>query len=189
MLQAGYMAKRISPPPGWLKPPHIRDVCSVGDCVNDDFADFVDFSEHNNYRLFDSPRSIQDLATNKALSLINTTLFYYEIYEREFDGVNWETFTTDEVRAPNVTLPVIKNLLGFDVVTFSQGTVSVIEHSPLSCNSLAEDITVNSHCLIETFDGAKLALESGQFEDAEPGPYRIFAVYSVGWPDSEAIAQ
>jgi hypothetical protein len=27
-----------------------------------------------------------------------------------------------------------------------------------------------------------LGFENGTFEDAEPGPDRIFAVYSVAWP-------
>jgi hypothetical protein len=33
--------------------------------------------------------------------------------------------------------------------------------------------------LFESFDEAKAALESGKFDNAEPGPHRIFAVYTV----------
>jgi hypothetical protein len=52
--------------------------------------------------------------------------------------------------------------------------------SPLSCNSLAEKLQVNGHCLFDSFEAAKDALERGQFEHAEPGPYRIIAVYTPG---------
>jgi hypothetical protein len=36
--------------------------------------------------------------------------------------------------------------------------------------------------LFSSFDEAKAHLERGAFNNSEPGPYRIFAVYSVGWP-------
>ncbi|HEX9201861.1 MAG TPA: hypothetical protein VF865_20055 [Acidobacteriaceae bacterium] len=32
-----------------------------------------------------------------------------------------------------------------------------------------------AHCLFATF-------EEAETKNSEPGPYRIFAVYSVGWP-------
>jgi hypothetical protein len=71
---------------------------------------------------------------------------------------------------------------GFDVVTFFAGTSP--EHSPLSCNGMAKKIPTNEHCLIDSFEEAQAALVRGDFKNAEPGPYRIFAVYSVdsSWP-------
>ncbi|MFV7789210.1 hypothetical protein, partial [Enterococcus faecium] len=68
-------------------------------------------------------------------------------------------------------------LHGYDVVTFSGGTAP--ECSPLSCNGLAEAVTVNDFCLFDTCEEAQRALESGLFRNAEPGPYRIVAVYVV----------
>lgn len=38
---------------------------------------------------------------------------------------------------------------------------------------------MNSHCLFDSFDEAKFHLTEGAFNNSEPGPYRIFAVYSV----------
>jgi hypothetical protein len=35
---------------------------------------------------------------------------------------------------------------------------------------------------MQSFDEARTLVESGKFNEAEPGPYRIFAVYSVAWP-------
>jgi len=79
-----------------------------------------------------------------------------------------------------VIVPDKKILEGFDIATFSVGTSP--ECSPLSCNALAAEIKTNCHCLLDSFDEAKQSLESGKFKHSEPGPFRIFAVYSAEWP-------
>ena len=68
-------------------------------------------------------------------------------------------------------------LAGFDVVTFSAGTSP--ECSPLTCCGLAAELGANGHCLFDSFDQARQALESSRFANSEPGPFRIFAVYTV----------
>lgn len=73
--------------------------------------------------------------------------------------------------------PSEKKLLGFDIVTFSVGNAP--ECSYLSCNQMAEYLIVNKHCLLNSFEEAKLHLENKVFAHCEPGPCRIFAVYSV----------
>ena len=65
-------------------------------------------------------------------------------------------------------------------MTFSAG--SSPECSPLSCNGVAKELPTNAHCLFAGFEEAEAALSRGAFKDSEPGPYRIFAVYSVDWP-------
>jgi hypothetical protein len=69
-------------------------------------------------------------------------------------------------------------LEGYDVTTFFVGTSP--ECSPLSCNCLATEISVNGHCLFDTFEQAVQALEAGKLDNSEPGPFRIFAVYTAG---------
>jgi len=76
-----------------------------------------------------------------------------------------------------VLVPIDKHLEGFDVVTFSNKNLP--ECSPLSCNHLAEEIPTNPHCLPDSFSDAKKYLEDGIFNNSEPGPYRIFSVFSV----------
>ena len=44
---------------------------------------------------------------------------------------------------------------------------------------MAQDLEVNAHCLLTSFDEAKKHLESGVFHGCEPGPCRILSVYSV----------
>ena len=45
MRAIGYMYKRVETPEGFDLP-GISDVYSLGACVNDDFADYIDFWKH-----------------------------------------------------------------------------------------------------------------------------------------------
>jgi hypothetical protein len=119
------------------------------------------------------------VAKENSIELDQTSLFYYEVCEKEFDGANWRTFGPESFPT-DVTPPSRKQLEGFDVVTFYAKNAP--ECSPLSCNSMAEELPTNSHCLFDSFEEAERNLSNGVFKDAEPGPYRIFAVYSVEWP-------
>jgi hypothetical protein len=74
----------------------------------------------------------------------------------EFDGQSWNSFTAERSVETRV--------------------------SPPSRNALAEELQTNSHCLFKSFEEAETSLNQGVFEAAEPGPYRIFAAYSVDWP-------
>jgi hypothetical protein len=179
MIPAGYMAKRASKKPVWLKASHVVDVWSVGDCVSEDFADYIEYWKHNGFWLFDSPELIRSVAKEHSIPLDGTLLFYYEVNELEFDGENWQTFGADPSLPTDVLVPANKHLEGFDVVTFWNRNAP--EHSPLSCNGLAEELATNSHCLFASFEEAKMNLQNGSFKNSEPGPYRIFSVNSVPW--------
>jgi len=81
-----------------------------------------------------------------------------------------ETDVTPPSQQCNVTL------VGYDVVVFSD----FLEHSPLSCNHVANIVPVNSHCLFDTFEAAKKAIDTGVFAGrSEDGIYRIFSVSVV----------
>ena len=176
------MAKRVSPRPQWLKADRVTDIYSVSACVSSEFADYINSWKHNGYWFFDSPEIIQQLAEQNAIDLTGTRLFFYETHELEFDGTDgtWVPFKPEPSFTTQVAPPTTKSLEGFDVVTFSVGTGA--ECSPLSCNSLATELETNQHCLLATFDKAKHYLDDGRFKNSEPGPYRIFAVYSTDWP-------
>lgn len=178
MIPVGYMSKKVAKNPDWLKVEPVVDIYSVSGCVSENFADYINFWKHNGYWLFDSPSAIQELSTKESIDLCGTTLFYYEAYEFEYDEDTnqWVAFAPEPSFATNVQLPSRQHLEGFDVVTFWAHTSP--ECSPLSCCSLAKETSVNEHCLFRTFDEAKDALERGLFVNSEPGPYRIFAVYT-----------
>jgi hypothetical protein len=182
MTPAGYLAKNVVTCPDWLKADHVVDVYSVSNCVSEDFADYINRWKHNGYWLFDSPEAIKEVAKEISVELENTRLFYYTVHDLEYDEdeKSWIPFEPEASFKTQVLEPEIKSLEGYDVVTFSAGTSP--ECSPLSCNSLASEIETNEHCLLPSFETAKELLEEGRFENSEPGPYRIFAVYSVQWP-------
>jgi hypothetical protein len=119
MIPAGYLAKRVAVNPAWLKADQVTDIYSVSGCVSEMFADYVEYWKHNGFWIFDSPEAIQNVAHENSIELTGTALFYYEVYEKEFDGETWHPLGPDPSFETNVVVPVDKHLEGFDVVTFS----------------------------------------------------------------------
>jgi hypothetical protein len=180
MIPAGYMAKRVHQATDWL-PSKLVDICSVSGCISEDFADYIHHCQHNGFWFFNSPEIIRSIALQESVALEGTSLFYYEAYELEFDGKSWQAYAPEPSFPTNVALPLKKQLVGFDVVTFYARAAP--ECSPLSCNGMAKELHTNAHCLFASFEEAETNVASGAFNNSEPGPYRIFSVYSVDWPD------
>jgi hypothetical protein len=173
------MAKRIpAQAPDWMKAPAVRDVYSVSSCVNTDVTEDLPRWRQNGYGFFNYPGEIRSIARAIGFDLEGTQLFYYEAFEREFDDGQWFPIKADDDYETAVVMPHKKSLEGFDVVTACDGPNS---HSPLSCNGVAAEVNTNEHCLFRTQEEAEASLIGGRFEDAEPGPYRIYAVYSTDW--------
>lgn len=180
MVPAGYMAKRVVRRPDWLRASSVSSIYSVSRCIAENFADYINFWKHNGYWFFDSPEIIIDIARENEIDLAGTMLFFYEVHDLQLDSGEWKRFEPEESFGTNVIVPEAKVLEGYDVVTFSVQTSP--ECSPLSCNGLAAEVQTNTYCLLKSFEQARTLLENGTFNDSEPGPYRIFAVYSVAWP-------
>jgi hypothetical protein len=180
MVPAGYMAKRVVARPDWLSAERVSSIYSVSGCVSDNFADYIKYWKHNGYWLFDSPERIIEIARENGIDLVETVLFFYEVHEVQFDSGEWMQFEPEPSFGTNVSVPEAKVLEGYDVATFFAQTSP--ECSPLSCNALAAEVETNSRCLLQSFEQARKLLENGTFDDSEPGPYRIFGVYSVEWP-------
>lgn len=174
-IPMGYLYKKIAPKPDWIKA-SIEDVYSISDCVSENFAEYINYWAHNDYWIFNSPEIMQKIAVDMNIDLSEMQLFYYEIYKLQHDN-EWQTFTPNPSFITDILTPQDKKLKGFDVATFSQGNFP--ECSPLSCNNLADKQTINNHCLFDTFEEAKKAIDEGLFNKGEPGPYRIIAVYRV----------
>jgi len=179
MIPLGYMYKNISKKPDWIKDSSVEDIYSLSGCISRDFADYIHHWKHNGYWLFDSPEIIQEIAKQQSIDISNCTLFYYEGYEFEYDedSKEWLSYEPEPSFTTAITQPISRELQGFDVTSFSMHTSP--ECSPLSCNSLAENIAVNEYCLFSSFEAAKHNLESGKFDKVEPGPFRIIAVYKI----------
>jgi hypothetical protein len=158
----------------------VEDVYSVSGCVSEYFADYIKYWKHNGYWFFDSIEIIRSLADEQAIDLGDCRFFYYEVFEEEFEDASetWRPLKPDDGFKTAVVAPARKQLEGYDVVTFSAHTSP--ECSPLSCNNLAAIMETNRHCLFASFDDAKAHIEARDFDNSEPGPFRIFAVYSIG---------
>ena len=179
MIPLGYMLKQVaSPAPEWMNSPAVRSVHSLSNCVSNDFVDYIPLWKHNGWWLFDSGDVVMEVARSQGVAPENVSLFYYEAFDKQYDADQrrWVPFAP-EAFATNVVAPPVARLSGFDVVTFYVGTSP--ECSPLSCCGLAADLAVNERCLFDTFEEAFTALERGDFENSEPGPYRIVGVYEV----------
>ena len=183
MIPVGYMAKRVAPRPDWIEAERVKDIYSVSGCVSNHFADYISYWKHNGYWFFDTPQGISKLAQDHGIDLIGTRLFYYEAYEREFDDdlAQWVDSSPEPSFRTDVLPPSVRVLEGYDVVTFFARTSA--ECSPLSCNALASEVQTNQHCLLPSLERARQLLEEGKFKNTEPGPYRVFAVYSTEWPE------
>jgi hypothetical protein len=179
MTPAGYMAKKVVKRPDWIRAPSVEDIYSLSGCISAPFADYIKHWKHNGYWLFNSVDAIRTLASEHGIPLTHCKIFYYEVFDQEYDDdrMEWRPFAREASFGTAVVLPVRKQLEGYDVVTFTAHTSP--ECSPLSCNNLAAAIRTNSHCLLTSFEDARARIEAGGFERSEPGPFRIFAVYSL----------
>jgi hypothetical protein len=182
LIPIGYMAKHVFVRPDWLHIGRVSGIYSVSRCVSEDFGNWIESWKHNGYWFFNTPDIIRQVAQERTFFLKGTKLFFYEVHELEFDTDDrcWYPFDPEPSWPTNVVLPNAKSLEGYDVVTTSSH--GGVECSPLSCNSLATEIETNQHCLLDGFERARRLLEEGQFDNSEPGPFRIIAVYSTEWP-------
>jgi hypothetical protein len=186
MVPAGYMARRVRPRPPSIQNARVADVYSVSGCISPNFADYINDWRHNGYWFFDRPEIIQEVAREHAIDLEGVTLFYFEVYREQFDGASsaWSPIAPEPSFPLDVVVPSRKVLEGYDIVSFFAG--SSAECSPLSCNALSDDAraaeAMNAHCLLPSLEHASGLLEGGLFEHGEPGPYRIFAVFTLEWP-------
>lgn len=181
MIPVGYMLKQVKLKADWLKVDNVVDVYSVSGCISPDFTDYIKFWKHNGWWFFDSPEIILEIATVENINISNSKMFYYEIYEYDYDCPTklWESVQQETAFQTNVIPPNTKKLEGYDLVNYSISPCGSPECSALSCNGVAEDVPVNQHCLLQTLEEAKKHLEDGKLDNAEPGTYKIFAVYSV----------
>jgi hypothetical protein len=180
MIPIGYMLKNVtSPAPEWMKAPAVTAVHSLSNCVSSDFADYIPLWKHNGWWLFDSQHAVEEAAASVGIPTEQLSLFYYEAHHQQYDEHSqcWQAIVPEDKVPTDVVPPKSATLNGFDVVTSYLGTSP--ECSPLSCNALAAELPVNEHCLFDSFQVAIDALVSGEFKGAEPGPYRIIAVYEV----------
>lgn len=185
MIPAGYLLKRPTFPPEYLRGVPITDVCSASSCVNEDALDLEEGWRQNKFGFANRQDLLWTLADQQGSDVSDAVLFYYEVYDEElesngsvFDPRGWRPLTLMPTWAPDESpaLPTQKEFLGYDVVVFGDGA---LEHSPLACQEIARQVEVNEHCLIDSLQRAKDAIDAGAFVDCKAGIYRVLAVHRV----------
>jgi hypothetical protein len=168
---AGYFPKRVvAPPAGLGVPPSVVDICSVSNCVNDSPTGWIDHWLHNELGLFDTPDLARQVIPAADEGFI---VFAYRVGTVRFDEGRpdvWEWPEIDPEDSGGY------RSLGFDVVGKTDFGIIGFEHSPLSCNGLAAEYPVNSHCLLDDLGTAVKAAEQFSIEQPEPGMYYVVEV-------------
>ena len=98
LTPAGYLYKTVAvPAAGMDLPDNVTAIHSVSGCISKDFADYTSHWLHNGYWLFDHPQPMHEIAAEDEIDLSEMALFYYEIYEQEFDDTTrtWMAFVPD----------------------------------------------------------------------------------------------
>ena len=110
MIPTGFMAKRVVNKPDWPPANGVKDIYSVSGCISKDFANYINFWKHNGHWLFNSPEVIEQVAWEHSIDLAGTTMFYYEVYEREFNDEKelWCPYQSGQSFTTNILLPECK---------------------------------------------------------------------------------
>jgi hypothetical protein len=185
MIPAGYMAKKVIAVPDGLQVGAAKDLYSVSECIAGSFCNWIVHWRHNGYWFFNSVVAVREIAAGEGIDLADFMTFYYRVFDRQWDvdlGA-WVPFSPDPAFVTAVAEPEQRRIEGFDVVSYSAQAAA--ECSPLSCNGCAGTLPVNVHCLFDSFDRARAAVEVGGFQHSEPGPYRIVEVSSLPDLDQE----
>lgn len=173
MQLMGYFPKQIELRPEWLKASGVMDICSVSECVSQGPQDWIQLWRHNEWWLYSTiPDAISVIPQQEADRF---TLFAYQFESMIYHGGESTVFNLPDFDIQ--PLPNTASSLGFDVVSRSMD--STFECSPLSCNHMAEEITVNSHCLIDTLAKAREVAIQFSIEEPEPGPYFVAEIIQI----------
>lgn len=179
-IPMGYDARDVSLPAGYERVP-LQAIFAVSDCIAKGIAERAPVWERNGFHFFDSIARLEDVAHAEGSSLEGMTVLYFEGIPEQVDEAvpgNWSLLRPDPRFETDVEPPSVHELLGFDVVT-SWSDAWSFECSPLSCNGIAAEVSVNEHGLFASEDDARSALARGVFRNAEPGLRKIVAVHRV----------
>jgi hypothetical protein len=172
---AGYFPRSIVARPDWLTSLAVVDVCSVSDCVSPGPGDWVHLWLHNRFGFFNEPDLARRVIAHDDPPM---RLFAYRISTVRFAAGRLETWAWPSDAQP-VPPPPESVSLGFDAVSKYMDDVLGFGCSPLSCNRLADEWPVNSHCLLDDLDAAVKAAEQFSIEQPEPGVYYVAEILEL----------
>lgn len=168
----GYFPKRVAQRPDWLKAPRVAAIRSVSDCISAGPPGWIQHWTHNQmwaYPTVAAARAVVPAGAGDA----------YEVHAYRMLPARWERGQSIAIDLPAVAvepLPQEFERLGFDAVSM-QWAGGMFECSPLSCNSMAEQIQTNEHCLLPSQAEAEQVALRFSSEEPEPGPYYVVEVW------------
>ena len=176
----GYFPRRtLKYPQGF--PPQVREICSVSTCLSEDPDGWIERWQHNDLFFYDTPElawSIVPEANRRE----------YDLYSYFLPPVLYEKGHEKPLDIPPLrVVPLVGSWerLGFDVV--SRHFSATFECSALSCNGMAERVSVNPYCLMEDLDAARRLAETCEAAGCEPGPYFIIELWrAIGQARAES---
>lgn len=177
MIDAGYFAKRVMSKPEWLDAPRVVEICSASNCMSKAPEEWIRAWLHNELGWFN--RASDALTVVPANQRAAYRLFAYRIYPALFRTGSPHEFVLPPDVHPDPIPPTFRRL-GFDSVNKSMATVLGFECSPLSCNSMATEMTTNQSCLFESLEAAIAGATRFSTEQPEPGDYYIVEVLEGG---------
>jgi hypothetical protein len=179
----GYFVKPAVARSAWLKAAQVEEICTVSDCMATVTWDWINEWRHNAEWLFDTPSLAWSVVPE--LERARCRLFAYPMFPVRFcQGVPKPYSFPERMEAETMGFaprPIDASFerLGFDLVSRTAG--NEFEHSPLSCNGLAEEIPTNRCCLLDTAEEAFALAPTldppGKPMRGEPGPYFIVEVW------------
>jgi hypothetical protein len=176
MVDAGYFAKRIMRRPDYIEPIHIVEICSATLCMSEAPEGWIEHWRHNDLGWFNTIQDAWFVVPEHERP--SYRLFAFRIAETGFrDGGEIALQVPENVRPDPITSDFAA--LGFDAVSSSNEGVLGFECSPLSCNSMANEMTVNELCLLDTEAAAASAAASFSVGDVEPGDYFVVEVLEL----------
>lgn len=173
VIDAGYFAKQIEPKPEFLNAPGVREICSVSECISSGPEGWVEHWLHNEFGWFNC--AVDAIRVIPSGHESEYRLFGYRLHPEIFRNGNRVPLTIPADVRPEA-IPSTFRSLGFDSLNKSMESVLGLECSPLSCNSMADEIEVNEFCLFPEIDAAIAGAERFSREQPEPGDYYVVEV-------------
>ena len=173
----GYFPRRCIRPGNWHAAPQVTAICSVSSCINDVPRGWLKHWLHNEWGFYNTHRD--------SLAVIPPEETGYEILAYRLLPVRFHKGLSQPLSINGVApepLPASYQSLGYDIVNKTDS--AFCECSPLSCNSLAQDIPVNACCLVDTLEVAVALARKFSREEPEPGPYFVIEVLRESAPAS-----
>jgi len=190
-LFLGYAVKQLLAAPNNFGDARVTHIAIVSECIAKRPPDWVQRWDFNNAGLYNTSADALAAAHAQLQSQQLASpwrLFAYSFYPIRFDRFGSAVPIDPASIFNNTTLAAIDPefaLLGYDIVqrdaepSHAQANVLAggFACSPLSCNTLHRNFTVNRYCLLDHWDDATNAARDIARAQPEPGCYYIFAVH------------